>query len=84
MRGNWYWLTALLVFASLRSGSAQVADKKCVVEGTASDAITGEVLRKVVVELGSWYPSNIKYQAVTDASGRFHFEAIPPGEYRLR
>ena len=83
MRGNWYWLTALLVFASLRSGSAQIADKKCVVEGTASDAITGEVLRKVVVELGSWYPSNIKYQAVTDASGRFHFEAIPPGEYRL-
>lgn len=85
VRGNCYWLTALLALASLRSGDAQIADQKCVVEGAASDAITGEVLRKVTVELGSWLPASAaSYHAVTDASGRFHFEAIPPGEYRLR
>src|SRR5581483_12215661 len=80
----------LLVAAVLAIARAQqpspdqpTAQPKCVIEGTATDALTSEPLRKVTVRLNPWTSSRLAYTSTTDLSGRFHFENVLAGDYTL-
>src|SRR5271155_4924261 len=76
-------VAALTAYGNELDDPSEADHQKCVVEGTASDAITGEALRKATVELAPWRGSGASYRATTDQSGQFSFHAIPPGDYRL-
>src|SRR5947207_13208889 len=54
------------------------------VEGVAARFGTGEPLARATVTLSNdRYPSQV-LTTTTDASGRFSFLKVPPGEYRLQ
>jgi len=54
------------------------------VEGVVARLGTGEPLPRATVTLSNdRYPSQV-LSTTTDASGRFSFLKVPPGEYRLR
>lgn len=61
-----------------QTGSQQI----CVLDGSATDSITGEPLRKVTVRLMS-SSGGPEYVGTTDAEGRFHFEGFQAGDYGL-
>ncbi len=72
--------TAFLLFAAIHGIAQQT---KCVLEGTAVDFTSAEPLRKTTVRLipSTYYAPG--QMAITDASGHFHFENVPAGEYEL-
>lgn len=72
---------AILLFAAIASARAQ---QSTTVEGTATDALTGELLDKVTVRLNRWLGDGPAYTATTDVSGRFHFGAVAAGDYSLQ
>jgi hypothetical protein len=72
-----------------QSGTPPVSQtQKCVVEGTATDANTAEVLHKVAVHLspgsnGHGSGGDTEYSTTIDASGHFRFENVRSGDYML-
>ena len=71
-------------------------EDRCIIEGTVSNAMSGEPLRKVNLTLrrvdggragmpgGPGGPGGMSYTATTDAAGRFVISGIEPGKYRLQ
>jgi hypothetical protein len=79
---------AILPFLAVLSGilCAQVpAAKPGSVEGTVANSTTGEPVKKATVTLQAAALSNTAepatITALTDASGHFHFDNVPPGAY---
>lgn len=60
--------------------------EKCVIQGKAVNAVTGEPLRKADISLeGSGQDSALtNTSAITGADGAFTFKDIDPGSYRIR
>lgn len=55
-----------------------------VIAGTVLDEASGDPVKKVVVTL-TWYGKPESYAtAMTDGSGVFSFDSLPPGKYTLR
>jgi protocatechuate 3,4-dioxygenase beta subunit len=81
-----------LGFASAVAQNAALPQEKCAIEGTVVDAVTGQPLRGADVRLRSFAagasvpgsPSAAQStSATTDASGRFVFDGLPAGRFRL-
>jgi len=54
------------------------------IEGTVTNSVTGEPIKKAMVTLGGVELSvGSPSTAMTDASGHFHFENVRPGDYKL-
>ena len=56
------------------------------IEGTVTNSVTGEPIKKAMVELGGveLSVSAGSATAMTDASGHFHFENVAPGSHVIR
>ncbi len=76
-------IVCALAWAQQRDASASVPQQKCVLEGTAIDAVTGEALRKVTLRLADPGGAGPEYSGETDPAGRFNFEGFQPGDYEL-
>lgn len=77
---------ACLLLAPVQIAAWQVADgsqTRCVLEGTAVDFATGEPLSKTKIRLVPSTGTAPGQMTITDASGYFHLQGIPEGEYEL-
>ena len=72
----------ILMMATGLAASAQTAKSTGSVEGRVTDARQLS-LTQATAEIEA-VSGGAKLKAVTDASGRYQIEAVPPGEYRLR
>src|SRR5271165_703271 len=76
-------------FASLADAQeAVLPQEKCSIEGTVVDAVSGQPLRGAEVRLrgftpGATAPVAQSASAGTDANGRFVFEGLSAGRFRL-
>jgi len=75
---------ALLVFASAAPPPAAAQEAHGTAEGVARDARDGTPLPLLLVRLLPTGPGAVPRGVVTDAEGRFRFEGVPAGEYRLQ
>jgi hypothetical protein len=82
--GSWIVAAGYTLLLLFTTGAATAAeDSYGSIKGMATNAITGERLRKAYVRLAPVSdPANVR-PAVTDDEGRFVFESIPPGNYSL-
>jgi len=81
-------LVSLALFAGTLSAqqTTQPSSKpeSCSIEGQVTNALTGEPLKKVAIDL--WHVGNAqeqRYGTTTTAGGRFVMQDIEPGQYRL-
>ena len=72
---------ALLQQSPVAPGQAPM--RKAVIEGIIVHAATGEPLRKAQVSLNRINNTGSAVAVITDASGRFTFPAVEPGQYRI-
>ena len=77
-------VAALLLFGSAAPSVAAAQDGHGAVEGIARDAVDGTPLPLLLVRLLPAGPGASPRGVVTDAGGRFRFEGVPAGEYRLQ
>jgi hypothetical protein len=61
-------------------GAQEPSTKPGTVEGSVTNAVTGEPLKKATVTLRRDNPPAV-YQALADAAGHFHFDNVEPGRY---
>jgi Carboxypeptidase regulatory-like domain len=65
--------------AQTQTGSIETGS----IEGRVGNLFTGSPVRKAQVLLSVEEPNQTKYQAVTDAEGRYVMRGVAPGRYRL-
>ena len=82
------WMIALLLLPLALAGQT-AGDDPASLTGTVTNAVSGEPLRRTLVYLrrldASPSVTNVQVSktSYTDATGRFAFEGITPGKYRL-
>jgi hypothetical protein len=57
------------------------------IDGTVTNSVTGEPVKKAAIGLGAPYlhaNTDGDYGTITDAAGHFHFENVQPGTYVIR
>jgi len=72
----------LWLFVLTATSLAQQPERTAVFAGTVRDALTGQPLAHAAVRLLP-KSNGDGYQAITDASGAFHFNALPALQYRF-
>jgi hypothetical protein len=70
-----------IVFAALMLGLLLQAGPAPVIAGKVVSSTTGAPLRKATVTLKS---GKVDPATAPDAEGRFRFDGVPPGQYRLK
>ena len=73
---------SLLLGAVCLVSTAFPQDKSASLEGTVTNSVTGEPLvRAHVMVRGSAAGKQVRYGAITDASGKFSITSLPAGAY---
>jgi hypothetical protein len=72
----------LLALAAAVSLHAQ-QDRLCSVQGSVTNALTGEPLRKAYLRLLPTLGGKQSFHAVTDVEGKFTFEGVEAGTYQI-
>jgi protocatechuate 3,4-dioxygenase beta subunit len=88
-------VAAASVWAQQQPAATVRAEDRSSVEGSVTNAVTGEPLRKAIVTLrkipdsgssnrsGPGLPVSAPYSATTDADGKYTIDNLDPGKYRL-
>jgi len=78
-------LLFFLVIAPLNAQqeAATKPQDKCLIEGVVMSATDGQPLKRAIVIAQRIAPNEIPHNARTDATGRFSFSDLTPGEYNM-
>lgn len=74
---------AMLPSAAAAQAPGSLSSEKCLVEGRVVRAGSGEPLRRAQVTLTPIARNAVPMRALTDADGRFSFQGVDPGRYRM-
>ncbi len=83
---NWYWIAAAALAAvpTLAGPQTQPAESKYRISGTMVNGVTGQPLSKARVMVGPDDGSSQPIEMTTGSDGRFVFEGLPAGSWRLQ
>jgi hypothetical protein len=73
----------LIAPLNAQQGAATKAQDKCLIEGVVMSSTDGQPLKRAVVMAQRMAPNETQHYARTDATGRFSFADLTPGEYNL-
>ncbi len=74
------FVPTVILFA--QTNPTQASDK-CKLEGRVVNSVTGEAVRKVSLTVRHMTERGVSFSAITDDEGRFRFDKLEPGTYRL-